>query len=363
MNLFRQFGAVVDLAKTFGRLALGLLFLSPLSSAWADDAPAQTPDASAQPVEIPVNDPHLLYFGRWDLSNPAQPHSHWTGAYIRTRFTGTSVGISLPNDAPLAVSIDNEAIRPLEAKRGDTPLNLKPLKPGTHSLLVGPGEGNELSFKGLLLDSGASTQAVAARPIIEFVGDSITWGTGPDGMWSVNWAWQSAESLDCDHAQIAQSARALTTGYGCADEHTGMDKQYFMLKNFGYVHDNPQVPWNFSYTPVMVVINLGQNDACGNEPDNVFTPNYVNFVKNIRAKFPNASIVALRMFGGDHFGRDTLQAVETLEGEGDKNVHFVDTQGWLDKEDFADGVHPNGHGNLKITARLVEALRPFLNGS
>ena len=167
--------------------------------------------------------------------------------------------------------------------------------------------------------------------------------------------------LGCDHAQVAQSARALTTGYGCADEKTGMDKQYFMLKNFGYVHDNPPAPWDFStYTPQIIVINLGQNDACGNEPDDTFIASYVRFVKNVRAKFPKAQIVALRMFGGGHFGEDTRKAVATINAGGDARVHFLDTAGWLDPADFADGVHPNASGNLKAAMRLAPLLKPLL---
>ena len=237
----------------------------------------------------------------------------------------------------------------MKGQAGVTPLNTAPLPPGLHTLLVGPSSGGEAKVLGLVLDPGAAIKPPLPRPIIEFIGDSITWGTGPDGMWNVNWTWQAAEALNCDHTQVAQSARALTTGYGCADEKTGMDKQYFMLKNFGYVHDKPQVAWDFAaYTPQIIVINLGQNDACGNEPDDTFTASYIQFIKNIRAKFPRAQIVALRMFGGGHFGDDTRKAVAHVNAGGDARVHFMDTDRMAgNPADFADGVHPNATGNLK----------------
>ena len=223
--------------------------------------------------------------------------------------------------------------------------------------------GGEAKVLGLVLDPGAITKPPLPRPIIEFIGDSITWGTGPKGLWTVNHTWLAAEALGCDHTQVAQSARALTSGYGCADEKTGMDKQYFMLKNFGYATEQPPVPWDFSaYTPQIVVINLGQNDACGNEPDDIFTASYIQFLKNIRAKFPKAQIVALRMFGGGHFGDDTRKAVDGLNAGGDARVHFVDTAGWLERADFVDGVHPNDAGNLKAATRLAPLLKPLLPG-
>ena len=335
-------------------LAAAICLLLVARSAGAQD--------TAGMVVIPANARNLTYFGRWDRRDPTVAHSHWGGAYLRTRFTGASVGLKMLDGESLVVSIDGEPFRAVKGVAGITPLNMEPLAPGLHTLLVGSSSGGEAKVLGLSLDPRATTKPAIPRPIVEFIGDSITWGTGPEGMWNVNWTWQTAEALNCDHTQIAQSARALTTGYGCADEKTGMDKQYFMLKNFGYVNEVPPVPWNFAtYTPQIIVINLGQNDACGNEPDDVFTNIYISFVKNIRTRFPVAQIVALRMFGGGHFGVDTRKAVAALNAGGDDRVHFIDTEGWLNNpSDFSDGVHPNAQGNLKAAMRLAPLLEPLL---
>ena len=156
--------------------------------------------------------------------------------------------------------------------------------------------------------------------------------------------------LGCDHTQIAFSGVALTSGFGCSSK-VGQDVQYFRLKNYNHTSDNPQVPWNFSYTPKIVVINLGQNDQCGSEPNDTMQASYESFVRNIRAKFPKAQIVALRPFGGP-FETPIHQAITALNAAGDHRVYYVDTTGWLDKPDFADGVHPNAQGLVKIEARL-----------
>ena len=312
-------------------------------------------------VTLEANDKNLTYFGRWDRTNSAVPRSHWGGAYLRTRFTGTSVSLKMADGQHLVVSIDGEPFRAVDGKQGVTPLNASPLPPGTHTLLVGPSTGGEARVEGLVLDPGASVKPAIPRPIIEFIGDSITWGTGPKDLWNVNWTWQTAEALNCDHTQVAQSARALTTGYGCADEKTGMHIQYFRLKNFGYATEKPPVLWDFSiYTPQIIVINLGQNDACGNEPDAVFTASYIQFIKNTRAKFPKAQIVALRMFGGGRFGTDTQKAVAVCNADGDSRVHFITTEGGLEKSDYCDGVHSNDAGNLKAALRLAPLLKPLL---
>ena len=301
-------------------------------------------------------DPNIRYVGRWDKSSPAVYTGSWCGVYLRTGFTGTSVGIKLAVPTALAVSIDGEPLRTVNAGVGVTALSVAPLKDGPHTLQAGSaGQNYEVAFQGLVLGAGGATLPAAARPIVEIVGDSISIGVG-DG-----YGWLAGEMLGLDHVQIAFSARALTTGYGCADDKTGLDTQYFRLKNFNHLKDTPPAAWDFSYTPDMIVINLGQNDQCGSEPNNVFTASYVGFIRKLRSRFPKAQIVALRPFGGPY--EDAIRrAVTTLNAAGDKNVHFVDTTGWLTKPgDFRDGVHPNGVGNLKAAWRLANALFPLLN--
>jgi hypothetical protein len=159
------------------------------------------------PVQVSLTDPNITYIGRWDRTNPATYYGYWGGVYLRTEFTGTSVAIKLAGGTSMVVSIDNEAFRQVDGGGGaPVPLNTSPLRVGSHSLLVGSaGQNYEMPFQGLVVDPGASTVAPEThRPLIEFIGDSITTLTGsPVG--TVNWAWNSAEALGCDHTQIAFS--------------------------------------------------------------------------------------------------------------------------------------------------------------
>ncbi len=302
-------------------------------------------------------DSNIRYVGRWDRGDAKTYHSHWGGAYLWASFTGTSVtfrGGTAAGGPNFLVSLDGEA--PHEVRS----LSLTGLKPGPHSLLAGSSNQNsEVDFQGLALDAGASTLLVPARPIIEFVGDSITTGGGQTLPGTVNYAWESAKSLGADHVQVAFSARALTTGYGCVDDKTGLDTQYFQLKNFNHLGDKPQMPWDFSYTPAVIVINLGQNDQCGAEPEAIMTASYVGFVQKLRAKFPQTQIAALRPFGGP-FEAAIRKAVETLTAAGDRRVYYIDTTGWLDKADFVDGIHPTQPGHAKAARRLIPLLKPLL---
>ena len=173
-----------------------------------------------------------------------------------------------------------------------------------------------------------------------------------------NYSWQTAEALGCDHTQIAFSGVALTSGYGCTSK-VGQDIQYFRLKNYNHNDDKPPVPWDRSYTPQMIVINLGQNDQCGSEPDAVMLASYAGFVLHLRAAFPKAQIVALRPFGGP-YEKPIRQAIADLVSQGSHQVRYVDTTGWLEAGDYGDGIHPNATGMSKVMQRLMPALKPLL---
>nr|MDQ2732169.1 GDSL-type esterase/lipase family protein [Armatimonadota bacterium] len=303
-------------------------------------------------------DTNIRFIGRWDEGDANVYHSNWGGAYLRAAFTGSSIGFkggATAGGPNVMVSVDGEPLHEVKA------LNVEDLKPGPHTLLVGaPNQNSEFDFKGLVLAPGATTLPVEKLPIIEFVGDSITTGGGQTLPSTVNYAWLTGEALHADHTQIAFSARALTTGYGCAGDKAALDTQYFLLKNFNHTDEKPQVPWNFSYTPSMIVINLGQNDQCGGEKDEVFTASLIHFIQRIRARLPQAQIVALRPFGGP-YEKAVREAIATLNAAGDGRVHYIDTTGWLEKGDFVDGVHPTEAGHGKVAARLAPLLKPLLD--
>lgn len=349
------------LSKLFRHIAIlaagsaSLFAQNPAASATATGGVDMTQNLPAgSPTEIASSDTNLLYVGRWDRSQPETAYGNWTGHYLRTKFTGTSVAVRLQAGTQLAVSIDGEPVRFVKAKAGLTQLNEQPLKPKEHLLQIGSGGQNEeVAFQGLVLDPGAATKPADPKPIIEFIGDSIT-----TMFVGNNFAWATAGMLGCDLTQISFSGVALTSGYGCLADKTGQDARYFCLKNFNHRKEDPQIPWNFSYTPKMVVILLGQNDQCGKTPSAIFTETYIRFVKDIRAKFPDATFVIMRTFGGP-YEKEIAAAAAALR-EGDPKVHYVDTTGWLAKEDFVDGIHPNASGHLKAARKLANTLAPVL---
>jgi hypothetical protein len=262
--------------------------------------------------------------------------------------------VKLQVGTQLAVSIDGDPVKFIKAGPGITLLNEKPLKPGDHLLQLGSaGQNEEVAFQGLVLDPGAGTKPVDPKPIIEFIGDSIT-----TMFVGNNFAWETAGMLGCDQTQISFSGVALTDGYGCFHSKVGLESAYFLLKNYNHIDEKPAIPWDFSYTPAMVVILLGQNDQCGKPPSETFITAYRKLVNGIRAKFPKTPIVLMRTLGGP-YEKEILASYQSLH-QTDPDVHYVDTTGWLDKEDFKDGVHPNAGGHLKIARKLANEIAPLL---
>ncbi|MCX6936294.1 MAG: GDSL-type esterase/lipase family protein [Verrucomicrobia bacterium] len=331
---------------------------NPAASAAAVEGANTGPNSPASgPIEITDSDPNILYIGRWDRTQPGVAHGNWTGHYLRTQFTGTSVSVRLKAGTQLAVSIDGEPVRFVSAKAGVTRLHDQPLKAGGHLLQLGSGGQNyEVAFQGLVLDPGAATKPVEPKPIIEFIGDSIT-----TMFVGNNFAWLAAGMLDCDLTQISFSGVSLTSGYGCLADKVGQDEQYFRLKNFNHLKDDPKPAWDFSYTPTMVVILLGQNDQCGSTPPAVFTETYIRFVRKIQEKFPAAKFVMMRTFGGP-YEKEIAAAAATLR-QGGAKVLYVDTTGWLAQKDFSDGIHPNAGGHLKAARKLANILAPAFPGN
>ena len=114
--------------------------------------------SGAAPVPGSLGDPNIQYVGRWDRSNPAEYHSYWTAPYLRVGFTGTSVKIKLAQGTDLNVGIDGVVPHVQHAEAGETALNLAPLAPGRHTLLVGgEAQNEEVRLEGLTLDPEAKT--------------------------------------------------------------------------------------------------------------------------------------------------------------------------------------------------------------
>ena len=89
-----------------------------------------------------------------------------------------------------------------------------------------------------------------------------------------------------------------------------------------------------------------------------FQSTYTDFLRAIRAKYPNAVIFAMETFK-KRYVTETQAAVRAVN---DPNTRYVNTEGWLtvgtDYED-TDG-HPNEQGHAKVADRLAPIIGPAI---
>lgn len=296
-------------------------------------------------------DPNLAYVGRWDTSTPSAPVPQWAGAYVTTSFTGTTVKLKARKAVNLYVSIDGGADT-FVSGRGVLNLTPAPLASRTHTLRIAYRSGDTV-FLGLALDPGARTVApTVPSGLVETVGDSITAGYGDSKLAVSSYGWVLGEKLGLRHTTIARAGYCLVARTGCV----GQADQFFRQSSSG------TTPWDFArYRASAVIINLGTNDAGHGVPAADFQQAYTTFLAGVRAKYPGAAIFAMETLKRRYVPQ-TRAAVSARQAAGDRNVHYVATEGWLtDGVDYTDGNgHPNDGGQVKLAQRLASVVSAHL---
>jgi lysophospholipase L1-like esterase len=294
----------------------------------------------------------VKYFGRWNKSSSTAYVSEWAGANLVVGFTGTTVKLKQRGTIDFFASIDGGAFTSYVNVSGAVNLTPTRLSAGNHTLRVSyrPVAGSykgDAVFQGIAVDSGATTFAPAIpSKIVEFVGDSITVGQRSSKQALTAYGWLVGEKLKTGHTQIAVGGACL---HPAADGCIGMRDKFLST---GLPSGSPN--WDFfRYRANAVVINLGTNDVGHSVTKEQFQASYVTLVRRAREKYPTAAIFALGTFRKRYLP-ETQAAVKVLNDAGDRNVFFVNTEGWIDEAtDTVDNVHPNDQGHRKIADRLA----------
>ena len=305
--------------------------------------------ASSADKLIPANDPHYLYTGRVDFSQPQAALISWLGTSIKLNFSGSSLAVVLDDEKGMNffnVIIDGEYDAPyvLQAKQGEATYVISTTLADTkHSVeIYKRTEGQEGSsmFKGLMISDKGELFAPPSRPArrIEIYGDSITSGMGNEG--ADNGADNLASEKNNYRAYGAFAARELN-----AELHTISQSGIgVMISWFDFImpqfYDqinaagNNDSQWDFSqWTPDVVVINLMQNDSWLIDREKRLQPlpndaervaHYQQFVSTIRQKYPQAQIIcvlgSMDATRTEKWPNYIRQAVANLQAEGDNKI-------------------------------------------
>lgn len=205
-------------------------------------------------------------------------------------------------------------------------------------------QGNEgFAIKNIYLDNG-EIMAAPQRPVVNFIGDSITagcWVVGnhpaADYRPETNYAGICADLLNVDSVRIAYSAggvlRPATGGVPTADVFLGKI--------------DAQTSWTPNH-PDLNVINLGVNDR--RFPLAQFIAAFDLFIQQVKLTFPHTPLAIMIPFS-QTFASE-IRKIATKH-----TCSIIETKTW--HHSFTDGLHPDQAGAIAEGKMLAQALQPL----
>lgn len=265
-------------------------------------------------VTINFDNSKIQYEGRVELKPDDGAYLYWTGTSVRLRFYGTGINVIMQdyspgNDNYFYVIVDKQVKGKLKiAKEQQAHTLAEGLTEGNHEVelfklnSMHPGYKRSYSkLYGFKLTGGGKfldPPALKTRKM-EFYGNSITCGlSNEDSSGSEN----RASIYENNYlAYGAITARHFNAQYHCiarsgiglmaSTSDLTMPQMYDLLNPF-----DSGSKWDFTkYTPDIVVVNLLQNDASllVNPVTKEVISNYQDFIKKIRAVYPQAHIICV----------------------------------------------------------------------
>ncbi|BDI31621.1 acetylxylan esterase [Capsulimonas corticalis] len=334
--------------------------------------PAAAKDSAPQSESVAADNKNIQYMGRIDFSDPKKPRFWAAGCTVRAKFRGTYCD-AIVNDQVLwgnshnyieIVVDDGKPIRVQTTGPVNTIRVAEGLPEGTHTVTLckdtesGIGYLDFLGFR----CAGLVRPDRQPRRKMEFIGDSITCGTGSDTSVKPCGEGQWYDQHNAYMSYGPAAARALdaqwhlTSSSGIGVHHSCCDMKVTMPDVFGRMDLSANAPgeWDFArYQPDVVTICLGQNDGAG-DPE-AFHAAYIAFIHQIRGRYPRAQIVCLTSPMADaaltSFMKDSLTTiVEQMQQAGDKKIHA-----YFFSRSYNDGCggHPSMAQHQLIAAELA----------
>jgi len=328
-------------------------------------------------------DQRVRLIGRFDLRDPSGPRCAWPGSAVRVTFEGTALDMVL-NDMGsnyVVVSIDSLPAKNFALISGT---HLYPLasnlKRGVHSVTVTKRTEamvGVMQYLGVKVHDGqlvAGTTGFVHH--IEYIGDSIACGYGVLGRdASCNFS-PSTEDVTRSYAMLtahALSAEPVILAYagkGMYRDYLGSTSDQMPSLFWRSLPDDPSSNGAFeSVQPEVVVVDLSTNDFYQGDPGLAFRRSYLGFLRELRARHPQALFVCLMnsMLGRSGTGGRAAAAtaigaaVKTLNASGDTRVVYLE----LDEQDPIDGYgcesHPSQKTHRQMAAKLTDFVRKAMH--
>ena len=238
--------------------------------------------------------------------------------------------------------------------------------------------------------SGISVTGKDVKPaenkehLIEFVGDSITCGYGVDDEdrdhhFSTKtedvtkaYAYKTAEALGADYSMVSFSGYGIISGYSDGETKVSSQTvpQYYDKLGYSWSGNGSFTPseleWDFSKRqPDVIVINLGTNDNsyCKSIEKRCeeYRAEYINFLKLIREKNPDAAIIGVLGIMGQELCWFVESAVSMYSEEtGDTNVYYLALDQQSARDGYAADWHPTEATHQKASQKLSERIKAIM---
>lgn len=342
-------------------------------------------NACASKIETPdlnffkASHPYISYTGRIDFYNSNAPRFWTPGVYIQIKFSGKNCKITL-NDQLLydkfhnyiAVQIDQQPVKRIKLTKKTNVLDFSDeLSDGEHTIIISKNTESNigyLEFIGISCDKLLSFENDKTRKI-EFIGNSITCGTGSDvsttpcgtGEWyDQHNAYMSYGPVT---ARLLNADWHLTAASGIGLMKSCCDMKVIMPDIIDKIDlANNAIKWDFNkYQPDVVTICLGQND--GVQDSIIFTQKYISLLKRLRTYYPNAEFVCLNSPMGNEYLTKVLKnyitgIVEAINANGDTKI-----SSFFYSKSYTSGcdTHPSLSEHQEIAKELSVYLKSRMN--
>lgn len=362
--------------KIIKRNTLPLDVLPIISSVNLSSCIATVNDTQKKTISKGINDiisqRQVKYTGRFDFSNPEGPIFAWSGCSIAISFKGTSVSAKLkpvnPNmiDNWVNIIVDNNKSVPLNINEEKNYILASNLENNEHKVEIFKRTEalcGELQFMGFKLPEGAKLLAPpsTSERKIEIIGDSITCGYSNEATCVEDGFKESQENNYLTYGPI--TARNLSaelniiswSGKGMYQNYDGVRDIEMPKLYLRTLPEREDSTWNFnSYTPSVVVINLGTNDFSVDTIDiSKYVSTYKEFVTNLRKNYTKAHIFCTIGPMNQNPGEYVDKMVKELKNGGDEHIHYLE----FEPQDIdVNGVGGDWHPSLKTHAIMAELL-------
>ena len=334
---------------------------------------------AAQPVEIAATDPLVRYVGRFDLADAAGPRCTWSASAVTVTFSGDSLGVKLKDGGQnfWQVVVDGAPTGVLALQKGEHVYPVASgLASGTHTVeLVKRTEffAGVTQVEGFQLAAGAKLLPTPARTHrIEVIGDSISCGYGNEAASKEEKFSTATENAWLAYGAVA--AREVGADYVCvAWSGKKLWPNNSILEYYERSLPDAASKWDFStWTPDVVVINLGTNDFQKANPDEAgWAAAYVDFIRQIRSRYPKAPVycaVGTMMSDwppGGRMARTTIlgyiaKVVEQANADGGPKVRLIDFGVQSPANGLGANWHPSAKTHALMGAQLAKALKTDL---